>query len=184
MNKKYNIPMLFITFTLLVSSFLILTKSITNQNEYSLAQFNEVINPPEQYRILDFDKWTGEKSPANVSQVENSSITVIEEDTEVVQKITNILNEKTLTPIIKEEFDINYSDLNDNVKFWLYAYIESEASNKNFYPYNVFIDKNLNLYVETEKAGDYRYLKSSITEDEYKLIEDLYNTLFKQKEVA
>ena len=171
MNKKYNIPMLFITFTLLVASFLILTKSITNQNEYSLAQFNEVINPPEQYRILDFDKWTGEKSPANVSQVENSSITVI-------------VNEKTLTPIIKEEFDINYSDLNDNVKFWLYAYIESEASNKNFYPYNVFIDKNLNLYVETEKAGDYRYLKSSITEDEYKLIEDLYNTLFKQKEVA
>ena len=162
MNKKYNIPMLFITFTLLVASFLILTKSITNQNEYSLAQFNEVINPPEQYRILDFDKWTGEKSPANVSQVENSSITVI-------------VNEKTLTPIIKEEFDINYSDLNDNVKFWLYAYIESEASNKNFYPYNVFIDKNLNLYVETEKAGDYRYLKSSITE---------YNTLFKQKEVA
>ena len=101
-----------------------------------------------------------------------------------VSKITDILNEKTFIPILKEEFDINYSDSNNIVKFWLSTYIDCEASKVDFYPYNVFIDTDLNLYVETAKKGDLRYLKSSITEDEYRVIVDSYNTLFKEKEVA
>ena len=40
------------------------------------------------------------------------------------------------------------------------------------------------LYVAAGKKGDLRYLKSSITEDEYRVIEDSYNALFKEKEVA
>ena len=101
-----------------------------------------------------------------------------------VSKITDILNEKTFTPILKEEFDINYSDSNHIVKFWLSTYIDPEDSKVNFYPYNIFIDTNLNLYVAAGKKGDLRYLKSSITEDEYRVIVDSYNTLFKEKEVA
>ena len=149
-----------------------------------MEPFNEVIHAPDSYRILDFDKWTEDGSPAKVSQVENSHISVIEDRIESVQKITDILNEKTFIPILKEEFDINYSDSNNIVKFWLSTYIDCEASKVDFYPYNVFIDTDLNLYVETAKKGDLRYLKSSITEDEYRFIEDSYNALFKEKEVA
>lgn len=186
MNKKYTLSKLLIGFALLLASFLILINSsknsVTNLKDNSLAPFNEVIHAPEHYRILDFDKWIEEGSPANVSQVENSSISVIEESDEAVQKITDMLNKKAFTPIIKEQFDMNYNDSNDKVKFWLSNSVDYDDSRKDFYPYNIFIDKDLNLYVVTEKAGDYRYLKSYLTEDEYKFIEESYNTLFKEKE--
>jgi hypothetical protein len=186
MNEKYTISKLLIGFALLLATFLILTNSSKNSatslKDNSLAPFNEVICAPDHYRILDFDKWAKEGSPANVSQVENSSISVIEKNVETVQKITGMLNKKTFTPIGKEEFEMNYKDSNDKVKFWLSTYIDYDDSRKNFYPYNIFIDKDLNLYVVTEKAGDYRYLKRHLTEDEYKFIEESYNTLFKEKE--
>ena len=190
MIKKYIVPTLLIifAFALLVGSIRMFIDSLkdsdTNLSIDSLAPFNEVIHAPDSYRILDFDKWTKDGSPAKVSQVENSHISVIEDKIESVQKITDILNEKTFTPILKEEFDINYSDSNHIVKFWLSTQIDPEDSKVNFYPYNIFIDTNLNLYVAAEKKGDLRYLKSSITEDEYRFIEDSYNALFKEKEVA
>ena len=190
MRKKYIVPTLLIifAFALLVGSIRMFIDSLkdsdTNLSIDSLEPFNEVIHAPDSYRILDFDKWTEDGSPAKVSQVENSHISVIEDRIESVQKITDILNEKTFIPILKEEFDINYSDSNHIVKFWLSTYIDPEDSKVNFYPYNVFIDTDLNLYVETAKKGDLRYLKSSITEDEYRVIVDSYNTLFKEKEVA
>ena len=190
MRKKYIVPTLLIifAFALLVGSIRMFINSLkdsaTNLSIDSLAPFNEVIHAPDSYRILDFDKWTKDGSPAKVSQVENSHISVIEDKIESVQKITDILNEKTFTPILKEEFDINYSDSNHIVKFWLSTYIDPEDSKVNFYPYNIFIDTNLNLYVAAGKKGDLRYLKSSITEDEYRFIEDSYNALFKEKEVA
>ena len=190
MIKKYIVPTLLIifAFALLVGSIRMFIDSLkdsdTNLSIDSLAPFNEVIHAPDSYRILDFDKWTKDGSPAKVSQVENSHISVIEDKIESVQKITDILNEKTFTPILKEEFDINYSDSNNIVKFWLSTYIDPEDSKVNFYPYNIFIDTNLNLYVAAGKKGDLRYLKSSITEDEYRFIEDSYNALFKEKEVA
>ena len=185
MRKKYIVPTLLIifAFALLVGSIRMFIDSLkdsdTNLSIDSLAPFNEVIHAPDSYRILDFDKWSEDGS-----QVENSHISVIEDKIESVQKITDILNEKTFTPILKEEFDINYSDSNHIVKFWLSTYIDPEDSKVDFYPYNVFIDTDLNLYVETAKKGDLRYLKSSITEDEYRFIEDSYNALFKEKEVA
>ena len=178
MRKKYIVPTLLIifAFALLVGSIRMfidsLKDSATNLSIDSLAPFNEVIHAPDSYRILDFDKWSEDGSPAKVSQVENSHISVIEDKIESVQKITDILN------------DINYSDSNHIVKFWLSTYIDPEDSKVDFYPYNVFIDTDLNLYVETAKKGDLRYLKSSITEDEYRFIEDSYNALFKEKEVA
>ena len=160
-----------------------LKDSATTLRIDSMAPLNAVLHAPDSHSILDFDKWSEDGSPAKVSQVENSHISVIEDKIESVQKITDILNEKTFTPILKEEFDINYSDSNHIVKFWLSTYIDPEDSKVDFYPYNVFIDTDLNLYVETAKKGDLRYLKSSITEDEYRVIVDSYNTLFKEKEV-
>ena len=48
----------------------------------------------------------------------------------------------------------------------------------------IFIYEDLSLYVASAKANDYRYLKSTLTEDEYKLIENSYNTLFEEKEMV
>ena len=101
MRKKYIVPTLLIifAFALLVGSILMfidsLKDSATNLSIDSLAPFNEVIHAPDSYRILDFDKWSEDGSPAKVSQVENSHISVIEDKIESVQKITDILNEKT-----------------------------------------------------------------------------------------
>ena len=106
MRKKYIVPTLLIifAFALLVGSIRMFINSLkdsaTNLSIDSLEPFNEVIHAPDSYRILGFDKWTEDGSPAKVSQVENSHISVIEDRIESVQKITDILNEKTFIPIL------------------------------------------------------------------------------------
>ena len=186
MNKKYNMVILPICFILFMASSLMLTffsKNLESKvRNNSLVPFNEIMHAPENYRILNFDNWTEGMSRSNLYAIENSDICVTQEDAIVVKEITDTLNRKKFTPILKEEFDINYDDSNNKVKFWLSISVDLEASKKDFYPYNIFIHKDLSLYVVTEKSGDYRYLKSTLTEDEYNLIEDSYNTLFKEKE--
>lgn len=185
MNKKFDIKILLIFFILLTGSLLVLSNLSKNKevkvDSSSLAPFNEIISVPENYRILDFDNWTEGMTRYSLYKIENSDICVTQEDVSIVEEITDILNRKTFIPIIKEEFDTNYNDSNDKVKFWLSTSAEVEASRENFYPYNIFIYEDLSLYVEAIKASDSRYLKSTLTEDEYKLIEDSYNTLFKEK---
>ena len=72
MIKKYIVPTLLIifAFALLVGSIRMFIDSLkdsdTNLSIDSLAPFNEVIHAPDSYRILDFDKWTKDGSPAKV----------------------------------------------------------------------------------------------------------------------
>jgi len=188
MNKKFSMKILLVFFILLTGSLLLRLNLSKNEeakvHSNSLAMFNESISVPENYRILDFDNWTEGMTRYSLYRIENADICVTEEDVYIVEEITNILNRKTFIPIVKEEFDTNYNDSNDKVKFWLSTSVDLEASRKNFYPYNIFIYEDLSLYVASAKANDYRYLKSTLTEDEYKLIENSYNTLFEEKEMV
>ena len=188
MNKKFNMKILIVFFILLTGSLSLLLNSSKDKevkvHSNSLEMFNESISVPENYRILDFDNWTEGMTRYSLYSIKNDDICVTEEDVSIVEEITDILNRKTFTPILKEEFDINYNDSNDKVKFWLSTSVDLEASKKDFYPYNIFIYEDLSLYVVCMKANDYRYLKSTLAEDEYKLIEDSYNRLFEEKEMV
>jgi len=183
MNRKKSVSLFFCCFVVSVIFIPRIFEGLGTKST-SLQPFNEFIEVPENYRILDFDKWEDGMSRENLYSVKNSEICVTEEDVAIVTKITDILNQKKFTPILKEEFDTNYDDSNNKAKFWLSISVDLEASKKDFYPYNIFIHKDLSLYVVTEKSGDYRYLKSTLTEDEYKLIENSYNTLFEEKEMV
>lgn len=136
MNKKYNMVILPICFILFMASSLMLTffsKNLESKvRNNSLVPFNEIMHAPENYRILNFDNWTEGMSRSNLYAIENSDICVTQEDAIVVKEITDTLNRKKFTPILKEEFDINYDDSNNKVKFWLSISVDLEASKKTF----------------------------------------------------
>lgn len=177
MNRKKSASLLFCCF---VVSVIFIPRFLggLGTKSTSLQPLNEFIEVPENYRILDFDKWKDGMSRENLYSVKNSEICVTEEDVAIVTKITDILIQKKFTPITKEEFDFSYSELNDEIKFWLGTSADTELAKKVFYAFNIFIYDDMSLYVEAIKTGDYRYLKATITEDEYKLIEKSYDNLF------
>lgn len=178
MDRKKVAGLLFCCF---VFGVILLSKVFTGSGvkSASLEPFNEFLKVPDNYRMLDFDRWEDGMSRTNLYSIKNSAVCVTEEDYTIVAKITDILNQKKFTPITKAEFDLSYSDSNDKVKFWLSTSADPELAKESFYPFNVFIYEDMSLYVEAIKSGDYRYLKDDVTEDEYKLIEQSYNNLSK-----
>lgn len=180
MDRKKIVVMLLCCF---IVSIVMFSKIFTGPGvaDSSLGPFNELIKIPDEYRILDFDKWEDGMSRTSLYSVQNSEICVTEEDTSSVAKITDMLNQKKFTPITRDEFDLNYNESNNKVKFWISTSADPELAKDNFYSYNIFICEDMSLYVEAIKSSDYRYLKDVIKDDEYKFIEQTYNTLLNKK---
>lgn len=58
--------------------------------------------------------------------------------------------------------------------------IDSNATSKNYFAYDIFIQKDKTIYMNVRKDKESLYLKSSITDDEYRYIQESYNKLFEK----
>ncbi len=150
-------------------------------NNNDLKPFNETINAPDSYRITDYEYWTGEKAPATLGQTKSSDISCFIKSTEQVKNINNIINSKKLIPVLKEEYSIYSDDINKTTKFWLYSWIDSDIAKEFFHAYQIIIGKDKRVYMLVSKANDRRFLKTSLTDEEFEYIQSLYNDLMKKK---
>lgn len=146
-----------------------------------LKPFNETINAPDNYRITDYEYWTGDKAPATLGDTESSDISCFIKSSEQVEHINNIINSKELTPVLKEEYSIYSDDVNKTTKFWLYSWVDSDVAKEFFHAYQIIIGKNKGVYILASKGNDSRFLKTSLTDEEFEYIQSLYNDLMKKK---
>lgn len=184
--KKKNLLLFIVLFILaLPVSFMINknkgTNSATNLPKVNLGPFVETINAPESYRITDYDYWTEDKAPTQLGQTASSDISIFIKDSETVNNIHNIINSKDFTSITREEFYHHYNNINHDTKLWLYSWIDSDLADEYFHAYQIFISKKFDIYILTSKGNDRRYIKSTITEDEFDYIQQSYNNLMKKE---
>lgn len=149
----------------------------------SLKPFNSVFKSPDSFRILDTTKWTREETIKSPIFTFSDDISVAEKDVKIVENITNILNNKEYKSITKEESEKYYANPNEKVRFWLVSGTDPDDALEHYFPYEVLIFKDKTLYIMTSKGKEYRYLKSSLTYDEFKFIEDIYNKRYEEEHV-
>lgn len=152
---------------------------IMNDKEKLSNEFLGTIKSPTYYHIVDYEKMESKSSQDLTPKLGNLSI--LEENVENLDAITDILNSKKLTPTTYEEYSSNYNNKNKKVKFCLMGVIDSDSTSKNYFAYDVFIQKDKTIYINVRKDKESLYLKSAITDDEYKYIQELYNDLFEEK---
>lgn len=170
MNKKKII--LSIIIGLLVFS--VINKRFNKKED--IETFNESFINPEFYRILDIDKWTEKKSPMNYTQLENAKIKVTSKDKKDIESITSILNNDKLIPIEKSIFDQYWDNTHNTDRFWLYIFMDANKQKTGYYPANIIIENNLTFYVDAfnQSNGKSIYLKGKMSQDEFNLIEKIY----------
>lgn len=181
-NNNWKIFILFLI-VIVIASFKYTTskKKDSQISNNDLKPFNEVINAPDSYRITDYKYWTEDKPPTNVGQTKSSDISCFVKSIEQVGYINNIINNKELTPVLKEEYSIYDDDINKTTRFWLYSWIDSDIAKEFFHAYQIIIGKDKSVYILASKGNDRRFLKTSLTDEEFEYIENLYNDLMKEK---
>lgn len=182
MIKKLSITLLIITIVVIGVTFSIFkgTKS-TSKITYSLDPFNETLEEPDSLSIVDYSM-RQEGLTGKMSREERYNLSALVEDGEIIEKITNMLNEKTFKPIESSEFYMCYENTDNKVRFHIETAVDGNVSSKYYHPYNIFIMKDCTLYIQARKGTELRFLKSSVTSDEYEYIYSLYESL-PQKEV-
>ncbi|MCR8743882.1 hypothetical protein [Romboutsia lituseburensis] len=185
MNKKIGkftlksiLVLLAIPIALLVIIFIIYYGMILHNGkliETSLEPFDSVFKAPDSFYVLDATKWKREETIKSPIFTLCEEITIIERDSKLVKQITDILNNKDFKSITHNEYERRDANPNKDVHFWLASSADTNDVLKNYYPFEVIIWKNKTLYLFTSKGKEHRYLKSSITDDELKFIEELYN---------
>lgn len=155
-----------------------ISKFILNDREKLSSEFNGTIKSPRYYYIVDYEKMESKSSQELTPKLNYQSIT--ERNIENIDRITGTLNNKKFKQTTYEEYSLNYNNKNKKVKFCLMAMIDSKLADINYFAYNVFIQKDKTIYMNVRKGKESMYLKSTITDDEYRYIQKLYNNLFEE----
>lgn len=191
MNKKIGkitlksiLVLLAIPISLLVIIFIIYYGMISHNGkliETSLEPFDSVFKAPDSFYVLDATKWKREETIKSPIFTICEEITIIERDSKLVKQITEILNNKDFKSITHNEYERSEANQKKEVHFWLASSADTNDVSKNYYPFEVIIWKDKTLYLFTSKGKEQRYLKSSITDDELKFIEELYNKRYEEE---
>ncbi|WP_434799225.1 hypothetical protein [Terrisporobacter vanillatitrophus] len=180
MIKKISITLSIIIIAIGVFfSILNVTKS-TSKITHSLEPFHETLKEPSSLSVVDYSM-RQEGSSGKISREERYKISVLVEDYETIEKITNMLNDKSVETIEPSEFYMCYENIGDKVRFHIEAAVDGNVSSKYYHPYNIFILNDYTLYIQSRKGTEVRCLKSSVTSDEYEYIYNLYSSLPKKK---
>lgn len=60
-----------------------------------------------------------------------------------------------------------YENPGNKVRFHIETSVDGNDSSKYYHPYNIFILNDNILYIEISKGPEIRFLKSSVSNDEY-----------------
>lgn len=153
-----------------------ISRFILNDKEELSNEFNGIIKSPYCYYIVDYEKMESKSSQNLTPKLNYQSIA--ERNIENIDRITAILNNKKFKPITSEEHSSNYDNKNKKVKFALIGSIDTSLKATNYFAENIFIQKDKTIYMNVRKGKESMYLKSAITDDEYRYIQELYNNLF------
>lgn len=147
----------------------------------SMEPFDSVLKAPDSYNMLDATKWKSDKTIKSPIFTACEDITVVAKDKDKVNQITDILNKIDYTPITESSFSEFSDNPNEKLHLWLASSADTDEARLNYFPYQVLISKDNTIYILTSKKNEDRFLKGSLSDDDVKVIEDIYEPLYKEE---